>query len=106
MEIPPDEILDGNAPLVNAKVAFAEDVGLQGEQIRERVAVLAAVREQRRVQRTVDVLAEQHALPPDDRGVNQRTGRVAGVVRSRFANPTAEAKGSKGIREAGPDFYR
>ena len=69
-----DEILDVFASLVNAEMALAEDVGSEAQQKLQRVAVLAAVREQGRVEGAVDVLAEQHGLSCEDCGVDQRAG--------------------------------
>jgi hypothetical protein len=40
------KILDRDAPLVDAEVALAEDVGRQVQQVVKRLAILAAVREQ------------------------------------------------------------
>ena len=74
MEILPDEILDVFASLVSAEVALAEDVGFEAQQELQRVAVLAAVREQGRVEGAVDVLAIQHCLSCKDCGVDQRAG--------------------------------
>jgi len=90
MEILPDEVLDGNAPLVDAEVALAKDVGFKVQQKRERVAVLLAVREQGRVQGAVDVLTKQHSLPRQAGSVDQRAGRVAGAVEGdHLLSPTA-----------------
>jgi hypothetical protein len=46
MEIAADEILNRDAPLVDAEVALAEDVGRQVQQVVKRLAILAAVRDQ------------------------------------------------------------
>ena len=80
IEIPTDEILDVFASLVDAEVALAEDVGPEVQHEFQGGAVLAAVREQGRVEGAVDVLSEQHGLSCEDCGVDQRPGRVAGAV--------------------------
>lgn len=80
MEILSDEMFYVFAAPKNAEMPFAKNVDFQAQQKLQRVEVLAAVREQGRVEGAVDVLAEQHGLFSKLCGVHQRTGRVAGAV--------------------------
>jgi len=64
MEIPADEILDGDAPLVDAEVALAEYIGVERQEFPHRYPPGGDIRPEVWMERPVYVLAEEDANAP------------------------------------------